>query len=134
MIRYPHRNRCLTRGHQEWDRQSTREDERQRPWPKGCTQTLSKGWHLSNDSWQLGTIGEVDNQRIFGRTPLGSKNSCNGIRGEGITTQPIDGLSRKGDQFASLQQRRCNRDIGRISRKDTCQHIRSDLRSRFTAT
>ena len=53
----------------------------------------------------LGIVtGEVDDQRMIGRAPLGSEDFGDGRRVGGIRPQAVDRFGREGDQFASTQQ------------------------------
>jgi hypothetical protein len=49
--------------------------------------------------------GEMHDQRMIGRPPLGGEDPGDGCRVGRIRPEPVDGLGREGDQFAGAQQR-----------------------------
>jgi hypothetical protein len=59
----------------------------------------------------MADIGQMDDQRMIGRTPFGGEDFRYGRRVVGIGAKAVDRLSGKGDQFARAQQACCAFDL-----------------------
>ena len=80
------------------------QDQGQRAGPEGFHQLPGDGRHLLGPMVDGVVAGQMDDQRVVGRTPLGSKYLGDRCRVGGIRPQAVDRLGRDGDQFAGNQQ------------------------------
>jgi hypothetical protein len=79
---------------------SRRGNDREWPWPEGIREDadarIGKGT-LGEKVGEVGTIGDVHDERIKGGATLRLKDACDGGRIEGIGTESVDRLGRECD-------------------------------------
>jgi hypothetical protein len=80
------------------------ENQRQRAGPESLHQFPGDIGHLLGPVVDRIMAGDMDDQRVIGRAPLGGKNFGDGCRVGGIRPQAVDRFRREGDQLASPQQ------------------------------
>ena len=80
-------------------------NQRERPRPEGLDQLPGGIRNMRYDFIQLGDCRDMNNQRIKRRPLLRIKDTSHRPRICRVSTEPIDCLRRKRDQFALLQQR-----------------------------
>lgn len=98
--RYPNCHRLQTGGDHAWKIPARRQNDRERP-GREFSEESACGWaDLSRNTAGLVRYGQVDNQRIVGRTAFGLKNGIYGARIKRIRTKPVDGLSWKDNHLA----------------------------------
>ena len=77
-----------------------RQHERQRSRPERSRQPFGGVGEDAGDAGARIDAGDVGDQRIEGRPPLGRIEARNGLAVTGIGAQPVDGLGRERDQPA----------------------------------
>ena len=78
---------------------------RQRPWPERIDEPRSDRREGRRESLGAGAIGDVDDQRMSGRTSLQRKDLGDGFVAIGTRAEPVHRLGRKRDQLAGGDQR-----------------------------
>ena len=80
------------------------EDQRQRAGPEGGGELARGRGNVARPGIEMRGIGQMDDQRMVLRPPLGGEDLRHGLRIGGIGTEAVDRLGGKGDQFAGAQQ------------------------------
>ena len=100
------------------------EHERQRPGPECSRQLFGRAGEDAGGARRVGA-GNVRDQRIEGRPPLGRIETCNGLAVTGIGTQPVDRLGRKRDQPAGRKAAHRGFDRLVVGRQNACSRLGS---------
>jgi hypothetical protein len=107
MIREPHANSWEARPDESWNARRCRRDDRQWPRPEGIGKKCD-AWIFERrggeDEREIGTIGNVHDERIKRWSPLRFKNTRDCDRIERVGAESVDGLGGEGDKATSTQQ------------------------------
>ncbi len=80
-----------------------RQDQGQRAGPEGRGQLARQFGNVAGDSRQHLLVGEVDDQRVVRRAPLGAEDARDGVRSQGVGPQAVDRLGGERHQPAPPQ-------------------------------
>jgi hypothetical protein len=98
------------------------QDQRQRTRPEAFGQQARGRGHLRNPVFQLLRSGDVDDQRVGGRTALDLEDPRDGGGVLGVGAQTVDGLGRQGHQAPRPQHPRSLLDV-----TGCCRHPHTSL-------
>jgi len=113
--RHAHADGILTAGDDRRDSRSALENQGQGARPEGLGQFPGACRNVARPAVQAAVAGQVYDQGVIGRPTLGGEDPADGRRVRGVGADAVDGLGRKGDQFAGLQQRDGAIDDGLVS-------------------
>ena len=117
MRRHPYPNQLPTRRDRVRDRRTPREKQGQGSRPEGLGQRRHSPRKRPRDLSDLAKLlnrSEMHDQRIPGRSLLGSEDTGDGFRRQRIGPKTINRLGRKGYKASIAKQRRRPVQIGRI--------------------
>jgi hypothetical protein len=112
MSRQAHANRLKSSANETRNLRSRGGNNREWTWPEGIRKEAD-AWVgercLSEEAGEVGTIGDVHDERIKRWTTLRLEDPCNGRSVKSICAKAVDRLCRKGDKATRPNDRRGTR-------------------------
>ena len=96
-------NSVATCGNERRNRGTARQDHRKRSGPEGISELLCESRPVSCALPCIVRIADVNDDRIAGRTALGSINFSDGVLAPRICTEPINSFCGKSDEFTGAE-------------------------------